>query len=110
MTWFESWSCSKSSTTRRGYTKGYPATRPGRKRAAQPLNPPALRITAGKAIATDCLNCQSLLKWQFAMYRQKQRCRFTSALVKGETLLRLNSLEQYHGDLHATINEQVLDL
>ena len=67
MTWFESWSCSKSSTTRRGYTKGYPATRPGRKRAAQPLNPPALRITAGKATATDCLNCPSLLKWQFAM-------------------------------------------
>jgi hypothetical protein len=28
-----------------------------------------LRITAGKATATDCLNCQSLLKWQFAMYR-----------------------------------------
>src|ERR1035437_10354025 len=71
MTWNESWSCSKSSTTRRGYTKGYPATRPGRKRAAQPLNPPALRITAGKATATDCLNCPSLLKWQFAMYRSQ---------------------------------------
>ena len=57
-----------SCTTRRVYTKGYPATRPGRERAAQPLNLPALRITAGKATATDCLNCQSLLKWQFAMY------------------------------------------
>src|SRR5664280_1286142 len=66
MTWYESWSCSKSSTTRRVYTKGYPATRPRRKRVAQPLNPPALRITAGKATAMDCLNCQSLLKWQFA--------------------------------------------
>ena len=70
MTCYESWSCSKSFTTRRVYTKGYPATRPGRKQAAQPLNPPALRITAGKATATDCLNCQSLLKWQFAMYRR----------------------------------------
>jgi hypothetical protein len=44
MTWYESWSCSKSSTTRRVYTKGYPATRPGRKRAAQPLNPPASHL------------------------------------------------------------------
>src|ERR1035437_3356887 len=68
MTWYESWSCSKGSTTRRVYTKGYPTTRPGRKRAAQPLNAPASRITAAKATATDCLNCQSRLKWQFAMY------------------------------------------
>jgi hypothetical protein len=36
-----------------------------RDRAAQPLNPPALRITVGKAIATGCLNCQSSLEWQF---------------------------------------------
>src|SRR5664280_2430029 len=68
MTWDESWNCSKSSTTRRVYTKGYPATRPGRKRAAQRLSQPALRITAGEAIATDCLNCQLLPEWQFAMY------------------------------------------
>jgi hypothetical protein len=36
---------------------------------AQRLRQRALRITFGKAIVTDCLNCQSLLKWQFAMYR-----------------------------------------
>src|ERR1035437_4288436 len=84
MTWFESWSCSKSSTTRRVYTKGYPATRPGRKRAAQPLNPLALRITAGVATATDCLNCQSLLKWQFAMYRSRDGWKFRSLQGNGD--------------------------
>ena len=73
MTWDESWNCSKSSTTRRVYTKSYPATRPGRKRAAQRLSQPALRITAGEAIATDCLNCQLLPEWQFAMYSIEQR-------------------------------------
>ena len=61
--------CSNTTTTRRACTKGYPATRPGRKRAIQQLRQPALRITAGKATATDCLNCQSPLEWQFAMRR-----------------------------------------
>lgn len=47
--------------------KAYRATRQMRKPAVQHPTPPALRITAGKAIATDCLNCQSPLEWQFAM-------------------------------------------
>ena len=66
MTWNESWSCSKNTTTPLACIKGFPATRPGRKRAAQHLSQPALRITVGKAIATGCLNCQSPLEWQFA--------------------------------------------
>ena len=65
-------SCSNTTTTRLACTKGYPATRPGRKRAAQHLRQPALRITVGKAIATGCLNCQSPLEWQFAMYRRQK--------------------------------------
>ena len=68
MTWNEYWSCSKTSTTRLARTNGYPATRPGRKRAAQRLSQAALRITVGKAIATGSLNCQSPLESQFAMY------------------------------------------
>jgi hypothetical protein len=32
-----------------------------------------LRITVGKATATDCLNCQSPLEWQFAMHRARTR-------------------------------------
>ncbi len=64
--------CSNTTTTRLACTKGYPATRPGRKRAAQHLRQPALRITVGKAIATDCLNCQSPLEWQFAMHRRQK--------------------------------------
>ncbi len=71
MTWNESWSCSKTTTTRLACTKGYPATRQGRKRAAQHLRQPVLKITVGKAIATGCLNCQSPLEWQFAMYRRQ---------------------------------------
>ena len=69
MTWNESWSCSKNTTTPLACIKGFPATRSGRKRAAQHLSQPALRITVGKAIATGCLNCQSPLEWQFAMHR-----------------------------------------
>jgi hypothetical protein len=38
-------------------------------RAAQHLSQSALKITVGKAIATDCLNCQSPREWQFAMDR-----------------------------------------
>src|SRR6266404_4773981 len=72
MTWTESWSCSKTTTTGLVCTKGYPATRPGRKLAAQHLRQLALRITVGKAIATGCLICQSPLEWQFAMYRFAQ--------------------------------------
>jgi len=69
----ESWSCSKITTTRLACTKGYPATRPGRKWAAQHLGQPALRISVGKAIAADCLNFQSPLEWQFAMDRIKRK-------------------------------------
>ena len=69
VTWNESWSCSRITTTQLACTRGYPTTRLRRKRAAQPLSQPALGITVGKAIATDCLNCQSPLEWQFAMYR-----------------------------------------
>jgi hypothetical protein len=61
--WYESWSGSRTTTMRRVYIKGYPATRPGRKRATQPLNSPTFRIIVDKATATDCLNCQSLLEW-----------------------------------------------
>src|ERR1035437_240342 len=69
MTWNESWSGSRTTTMRLACIKGYPATRPGRKRATQHLSQLALRITVGKAIATSCLTCQSLLEWQFARYR-----------------------------------------
>src|ERR1035437_208843 len=69
LTWNESWNCSKTTTTRLACIKGYPVLRPGRKRAAQHRSQPALRITVGKAIATDCLNCQSPLEWQFAITR-----------------------------------------
>jgi putative transposase len=56
--------------TRLACAKGYPVTRPGRMRAAQHLSQSALRITVGKAMATDCLNCQSPREWQFAMDRR----------------------------------------
>src|ERR1022692_4664240 len=69
MTWNESWSCSNTTATRLACTKGYPVTRPGRMRAAQHLSQSALKITVGKTIATDCLNCQSPREWQFAMDR-----------------------------------------
>ena len=68
MTWSGKWSCLKTTITQFVCTKGYPATHPKRKRVAQHFRQPALRITVGKAIATDCLNCQSPLEWQFAMY------------------------------------------
>jgi hypothetical protein len=41
----------------------------GKKRAAQHLRLPGLRITIGKAIATGCLNCQSPLEWHFAILK-----------------------------------------
>jgi transposase InsO family protein len=69
LTWNESWGCSETTITRLACTKGYPATRPERKRAAHPLRQPALRITVGKVIAAGCLNRQSPLEWLFAMYR-----------------------------------------
>jgi hypothetical protein len=56
------------------YTKGYRATRPGRKRAPQHLGQPVLRITVGNAIATGCLNCQSPFDCQFAIYRPSAPC------------------------------------
>jgi hypothetical protein len=51
--------------------KGYRATHPARKRAAQHLSQPAFRITVGKAIVTGCLTCQSPLECQFAIDRRE---------------------------------------
>jgi hypothetical protein len=87
MTWNESWSCSKNTTTPLACIKGFPATRPGRKRAAQHLSQPALRITVGKAIATGCLNCQSPLEWQFAMYPEEPGTLKPTATQPTEALL-----------------------
>src|ERR1035438_1978574 len=85
MTWNESWSCSNTTITRLACTKGYPATRPKRKRAGQHLSQPVLKTTVGKAIAMGCLNCQSPLEWQFAMYRPLLHREFCREAVLART-------------------------
>ena len=57
-TWSANWSRSKITTTRLAPIKVYPATRLMRKPVLQHPRQPALRITAGKAIALGCLNFQ----------------------------------------------------
>src|ERR1035437_8052948 len=70
MTWNESWSCSKTTTTQFACTKGDRKPRRERRRGPKSQRRRALKITFGKAILTGCLNCQSPLEWQFAMHRR----------------------------------------
>ena len=66
MTWNESWNCSETTTTRRVYTKAYPATRPGRKRAAQPLNPIRSKFSCSFAIVESQQASQPLARLDVA--------------------------------------------